>query len=100
MKIRRVTPALIKMAAEYAEVDPERIMSRPRFPPLPELRFAISYVAHKYYKLSLPRIASEMDKRNHTTILYHVRKAKRLMRNPEFSNLVAHLKAEIEKVAA
>jgi chromosomal replication initiator protein len=64
--------------------------------PLTRARQVISLIAHEYADFSLPAIGRSLGRRDHTTILYSVRKAReRMGREPDFSSAVRLLRRDL-----
>lgn len=82
---------LIEAAADFAQVTPETLLGPGRYDRLPMARQAVM-VALRRAGLSYPRIGRLLGSRDHTTVVYGLRRAKSLMRTSgAFYDLVNRL---------
>jgi len=64
--------------------------------PLTRARQLVSFLAHEYTKFSFPAIGRALGGRDHTTILYSVRKAReRLSEEPDFAETMRILRRDL-----
>lgn len=88
---------LIEAASLVTEIHPATIIGPQRTRRVAYVRFAIMAVARECQK-SLPQIAHELGRSDHTTVIHGLAQAKRLEReDPDFATLARFLRNEADK---
>jgi chromosomal replication initiator protein len=72
-------PGIIKMVCRYYGIDVNHLAAKQRTLLLVRPRQIVMYLAKEHTHLSLPQIATRLDRMDHTTVLYGVRRIKQLM---------------------
>ncbi len=89
-RIRR----LVAIAARCEGVSPAALLSQSREHSLARVRFAV-YDAARGLGYSYAQIARQLNRRDHTTVMYGIQRAKELRAgNPDFAELCGILEAE------
>src|SRR5215831_8390271 len=99
-KERKVIPLvqhIIQATADYFGVYPGDIYSPCRMARLVYPRHVAMYLAHKHTTASLPDLAFNFDRANHTTIMHAVRKIGALGNRPAFKKIKQQAMAEARR---
>lgn len=92
-----VLPPLIARAAAAYCIRPIDVRSARRDPANVRARWAVAWAAFKGTEYSYPRIARELGKRDHTTIMHGIQRAEALrVSDPAFRALTDELLAKLE----
>ncbi|MBQ6823726.1 MAG: chromosomal replication initiator protein DnaA [Clostridia bacterium] len=97
--IAAVTPAsIIDQVSRYYNISIEDIKSDKRNTDIVTSRQMAMYIIRKMTDLSLPDIGKEMGGKNHTTVLYSIKRLEEAMKqDPKVSKIVAELMENIKK---
>ena len=87
---------VIQAASQRLGLSPREVRGPRRAHALSRARQLVAYVAHRSAGFSLPTIGQALGGRDHTTILYSVRKAETLLsQDPEFARTLRALRREL-----
>lgn len=87
---------IVSAIADEFGVTVRALCSERKSRPLPIARFAAAYLMRDFADYSYPRIGRVLGGRDHTTVMYGVRKCEKLMQdNPFYAAKVARVHAKI-----
>lgn len=94
-----ITPStIIDQVSRYFNISIEDIKSEKRKTEIVTSRQMAMYIIREMTKLSLPEIGKEMGGKNHTTVLYSIRKLEDIMKqDPKVAKIAAELMENIKK---
>lgn len=88
---------IIKLVARRLRLPVYRIKGEGHHRALVRARFAISHISYNVFQFALQKIGAALGGRHHTTVIYHVRMANKLMerKEDEFAALIADLEGSL-----
>jgi len=87
---------IVEAVSRRLGLSPRDVRSPRRAQPLARARHLIAYLAHDHAGFSLPALGQALGKRDHTTVLHSVRKARELVSEDDaFAHLARTLRREL-----